>query len=91
MRKICRLVQFVNSEALHSIQMPSPHDQRAKRTRLFASPTNDNQLESSVARERSTAGFDPAILMHGTVCLIGQQSPAFRFVIDGAELLDNAH
>ena len=87
MGKIRGFVEFVHSQALHTVQAAAANDKRPERSRLVC--TDHDKMKFAAVAKCVATGLDPCILVHGTVGMLGKQPPALRLIIDGAEFLNN--
>ena len=87
MGKIRGFVEFVHPQAFHPVQPAATYNKRPEGTRLVG--TDNDKMQFAAIPECVATGLDPCILMHGTVGILGKQPPALRFIVDGAEFLNN--
>ena len=87
MGKVGGFVEFVHSQALHTVQAAAANDKRAERTRLVC--TDHDKMKFAAIGKCIATGLYPCILVHRTVGMLGKQPPALRFIVDNAEFLNN--
>jgi hypothetical protein len=87
MGKVRGLVQFVHSEAFHTVQAAAANYKRPERAGLVC--THHDKMKFAAVAKCVATGLYPCILVHGTVRMLGKQPPALRFIVDGAEFLNN--
>jgi hypothetical protein len=89
MWKVGRFVEFVHSQAFHTVQAAAAHDKRPERAGLVC--TDHDEMKFAAVAKCVATGLYPCILVHGTVGMLGKQPPALRFIVDGAEFLNNPY